>query len=51
MRILEKGTQAFVLFKMLKLEGTNDQPGLRAPAGYGSIIHSPVTRNFDDKFH
>lgn len=30
MRILEKGTQAFVLFKMLKLEVTNDQPGLRA---------------------
>lgn len=41
-RILEKGKQAFVLFKMLndKLEVTNDQPGLRAPAGYGSItIH------------
>lgn len=36
---------------MLKLEVTDNQPGLRAPAGYGSITPSPVTRNFDDKFN
>lgn len=51
MRTLETATQAFVLFKMLKFEVTNNQPGLRAPAGYGSMASSPGTRNFDDKFN